>query len=926
MSHLGQEAANIAIPKISLYAASSFAEKWKDTQDEQQNSQAFWQDFFRDLLGIADLKAAGIEFEKKVVSSTKGTTTRIDVFWKDVFLVEQKSAGKDLNLAEKQAREYLVSLPPASRPPFIIVCDFNRMRLVDVLLNSSVEFLLEDLPNHLDRIESLTGNLRDRATRVEIEADQKAAKLMANLYIELEKFGYQGHQASVFLVRILFCLFADDTRMWRSGIFGNLMRDTNEEGTDLGPRIAQLFKLLNTPKELRRGPQDNLLEDFPYVNGGIFQEDIGLVNFNSSMRKALISACSYDWSQINPTIFGALFQNIKSKEERHENGEHYTSEAHIEKILGPLFINDLNEKLELAWDSQSKLKSLQNEIGNIQLLDPACGCGNFLITAYKRLRQIELNIIIRIKQLSGTSGQTSMFDVSTDLKVTLEQLHGIEFVEWSAQIAKVAIYLTDHQQNLELESVLGIATNRFPLVHTANIVQGNALEIDWNEVCPIKDETLILGNPPFLGSSWQSDEQRTDTKKLWAASKGSSSLDYVANWYLLAARNIKGTKAKCAFVSTNSITQGEQPAALWSELEKYEIYIDFAHQTFSWTSDSAGKAAVHCVIIGFSQGLKTKKKELFTYEIPTSAPRIKLVSNINAYLLDAPNVLVFPRSKPLVSGIQPMRYGNMPNEFGYLANIYDEDIEELKLSGDLAINYIRPIIGAAEMLQNKKRYCLWLVEASPKEMNGSKFISERIEMVRKLRSESKRKATVALSKTPYLFQEVREQKGDYLAVPIVSSETREYVPMKIFPKEVIPTNALLTIPAVELYLFSILQSKIFSLWLRTVGGKLESRFRISAEIVYNNFPFPQLSPELKISLAKSASRIISAREEHQDSSLADMYSPNTMPMDLRAAHDQNDSTVLSIFGLKKDADDQSIIEALFIEYGQLILEADSEAT
>ena len=903
---------------FSRASAARFAEKWKDTVEEQQNSQAFWHEFFREIIGITDLQAAGIEFEKKVTSSKKGTTTRIDVFWKDTFLVEQKSAGKDLDAAESQARDYVVSLPPALRPPVVIVSDFSRFRIVDILLNKSFEFMLIQLPENLHRIEALLSHKTDQATVVQVEADQKAAQLMADLYVQLEKYGYEGHEASVFMVRILFCLFADDTRMWKTDLFNNLVRDSNPLGTDLGPRISNLFAILDTPKEQRRGPLDPLLADFPYVNGGIFSERLETINFNGPMRNALLNACMYDWSGINPTIFGALFQDIKSKDERHANGEHYTTEKNIEKTIKPLFLDEFDSLLEAAWDSESKLKALQRELGTYQILDPACGCGNFLITAYKRLRQLELDIITRRKQLDGSLGQTSLIDVSDELFVKLEQLHGIEYVEWSSQIAKVAIYLTDHQENLKLESVLGVAANRFPLSHSATIVQGNALQINWAEVCPMGDKTIIVGNPPFLGSNWQSAEQRQDQEKIWGSAKGSASLDYVSNWYLLAARNITGTSARCAFVSTNSITQGEQPAVLWKAMYDLGCSIDFAHRTFAWTSDAAGKAAVHCVIVGFSAFKKNGPKSLWVYLTPNSEPEHLKVTNINAYLADSADLLITSRSKPLSSDTQPMRYGNMPNEFGYLANIYEDDLVELRKASDPALAFIRPIIGAAEMLQNKPRYCLWLVNATPSDMNSSPFILDRIEMVRKLRSESKRKATVDLASTPYLFQEVREQEGEYLAVPIVSSENRQYVPMKIFPKDVIPTNALLTIPNATLETFALLQSRAFSIWLKTVGGRLKNDYRISAEIVYNNFPFPELSVELQQLLRQTASGIVDARDSYPESSLAELYKISTMPLNLTIAHKANEKAVFGAFGLKSDAREDDLLRTIFSRYAKAL--------
>ena len=907
---------------LSRANAARFAEKWKTATDEKQQSQAFWHAFFLEVLEIPDLQDAGIEFEKRVISSKKGTTNFIDVFWKDTFLVEQKSAGKDLDAAEVQAREYLVSLSPANRPPIVIISDFARFRIVDIILNKSHEFKLEELSNNLDRIEAIVSHKTVVATQVQVEADQKAAQLMADLYVQLEKYGYEGHEASVFMVRILFCLFADDTRMWKTGIFHELVKDTNPLGTDLGPRLANLFAILDTPKEKRRGPEDPLLADFPYVNGGIFSERLATVNFNGAMRNALMNACMYDWSRINPTIFGALFQDIKSKDERRANGEHYTTEENIDKTIGPLFINELHQKLESVWDSDSKLKELQKELGEYQILDPACGCGNFLITTYKRLRQLELDIIVRLKQLEGSTGLTSLLDVTEDLHVKLEQLHGIEYVEWSAQIAKVAIYLTDHQENMKLEMVLGVAANRFPLSHSANIVQGNALQLDWSEVCPMTDSTIIVGNPPFLGYSNQSAEQKSDQLAIWGKVKGAGVLDYVVNWHLLAARHMQGTKVRAAFVSTNSIVQGTQPSIWYAELQRLGASITFAHQTFAWQSDAAGRAAVHCVIIGFSIGWKPLKRELYVYSTQKSLAKSTVAKTINGYLLDAPDLLVSSRAKPLQNFVQIMDFGSKPTDKGHLSNISPEEADDIKSTDSVAAKYIHEIIGAAELINGNKRYCLWLPDASPSDIRQSKVITERASRVRSMRLGSPKSMTQRDAATPTLFQEIRQPKTSYLAVPRVSSERREYVPMALMPPEVIVNDALLTISNADLFTFALLNSKVFNLWNATVSGRLESRFRISAEITYNNFPFPEVAPGIRDSLFSTGQGILDARAKFPAESLASLYDPLSMPIGLRKAHDQNDKATLKAYGLPIFAEDSAILVELFRRYKKLIEGAD----
>lgn len=905
---------------LSRASAAKFAAKWKDTQEEQQNSGPFWHDFFKEVLNINDIQAAGIEFEKKVTSSKKGTVTRIDVFWKDTFLVEQKSAGKDLDAAEVQAREYVVSLPPALRPPIVIVCDFARFRIIDILLNKSHEFRLEQLPDNLDRIEAVVSHKTAVATAVQVEADQKAAKLMADLYVQLEKYGYEGHEASVFMVRILFCLFADDTRMWKPDLFFNLVKDTNPLGTDLGPRLANLFVTLDTPKDQRKGPLDSLVEEFPYVNGGIFSERLEVVNFNGPMRNALMNACMYDWSSINPTIFGALFQDIKSKDERHANGEHYTTENNIDKTIKPLFLDELHEKLESVWDNEGKLRSLQQELGTYQILDPACGCGNFLITTYKRLRELELDIIVRLKQLEGSLGQTAIFDASYLLHVKLEQLHGIEYVEWSSQIAKVAIYLTDHQENMKLEAVLGVAANRFPLSHAANIVQGNALQIDWSEVCPMGDKTIIVGNPPFLGSLMLEDAQKEDQKKVWQDHKKSGLMDYVTNWYLIAAKHLQGNEGRAAFVSTNSITQGEQPAILWGQLQQTPVFIDFAHRTFNWESDAAGKAAVHCVIIGFSSSRSSKQKRLFVYDTVKSEPRETKAKNINAYLADGPDVIIGTRHKPLNEALLPMFFGSMPRDNGHLSNISPDEAQEIRATDPVAAKYLHKLIGSTELINATERYCLWLEDAEPRDLAQSKILKDKIDAVRTMRLDSNAASTRASAATSHLFVQRAQPKTRYIAVPRVSSEARPYVPMAMFEPDVVASDALLTIPDANAFIFGLVMSSAFNVWNRAVSGRLKSDCRISQEITYNNFPVPEPNETQRKQIQETADGIVAARAQYPNSSLSDLYRAGSMPIGLLKAHQANDRAVLDLLGIKKTANEAEILEGLFRQYAELSVE------
>jgi hypothetical protein len=904
-------------PELSPHLAQQFVEKWSGATSEKSDGQSFWRDFFIEVCGIGHLKEAGIEFERPVISSKKGNTNYIDVFWKDFLLIEHKSLGKNLDEAENQARGYILSLPPALRPPVIIVSDFARIRIVEYLLNQSHEFSLNELPKNLHHFEGVISQNTKNVAVVEIEADQKASRLMANLYKQLEQNGYEGHEASVFMMRILFCLFADDTRMWKSGLFGNYLKDTASDGKDTGSRVQALFEWLDTPIEKRPKVVDNLLQNFPYVNGGLFAERLNSFFFTPEMRKALIEACAYDWSSINPTIFGSLFQAIKSKEERREHGEHYTTEANIEKVLKPLFLNDLNQRIVDAWDNPAKLKSIKRELGSYKILDPACGSGNFLITAYKRLRSLELDIIQRIKQFEGTSQQVGLLDATLEIDVTLEQLHGIEHEEWSSQIANVALFLTDHQENLRLETVLGFAPDRFPLKHTAKIIHGNSLQIPWSEVCEMTDKTLIVGNPPFLGYSNQSSEQKDDQRKVWGDMKNSGILDYVSNWYLLAAQNLHRTNSKFAFVSTNSIFQGSQPSVWFPKILDLGMEIEFCYSTFVWESDASGKASVHTTIVGFSPKELIRKRTIYSH----SKDQLQVTETdarfINGYLLDAPNILVSSRAKPLQSFVQIMDFGSKPTDEGFLSSISEDEAIRIRESDPVAAKYLRQIIGATELINAKKRYCLWLVDASPSDIRTSKVIQERSNGVREMRLSSTKASTKKDAETPTLFQEIRQPKSQYLALPAHSSENRDYIPMALMPPDVIASNALLTISNSTLSTFAILESKVFSLWNSTVSGRLKSDYRISAEITYNNFPFPKLNDDDAEKLNNGGQKIIDARNEFPEASLADLYDPKSMPISLRNAHDENDKIVVQIFGLKKSASDSEILKELFKRYAEI---------
>jgi hypothetical protein len=906
---------------ISVQKAQAFATKWADAKNEKQEAQSFWMDFFLEVCGIADIRSAGIEFEKTVISSLKGSTNWIDVFWKDTLLIEHKSAGKNLDEAEAQARGYLVSLAPRLRPPVIIVSDFQNIRIVDVLLNTKIDFPLSELPNQIPNVEKAIGLNSAREIKVEVEADEAAAALMANLYQTFDDAGFQGHQVSVFLVRILFLLFGDDTRMFKSGLFKEFLADTSEEGRDLGGRLQELFQALDSRKESRPKTIDSYIEEFPYINGGLFSESLPIFPFTKQMRQALLNASAYDWSRISPAIFGSMFQMIKSKEARRELGEHYTTERNIHRVIDPLFLDDLQEELSKSWDSQSKLKNLKNRLGQMQFLDPACGCGNFLVVTYKALRQIELEIIIRLQNLEGKQLNYSL-DGTWGLSVSLEQFSGIEFEEWSSQIATVAMFLADHQENIALEKVTGAAPDRFPLKESATILHANAISTDWKQLVRFDENTYLLGNPPFIGMSLMTSEQQADNRLAFEPYEQvhtrTGRLDYVACWYAKAITYMKGTRARAAFVSTNSITQGEQARTLAPLFAENNVKIDFAHQTFKWTSDAAGAAAVHVVIIGFSDDQNQTVKQLFEYVDLSGAPSSKQVKALNFYLVEGPDVELVKLRQPLVSGYPNSTIGSKPADGGNLF-ISDDEIELAKQDA-IASKYLHRFLGATELLYSKERWVLWLVDANPGELRQSKFIQEKLKRVAEMRQQSPTKSVREKANSPYLFTEIRQPSGQYIGMPCVSSENREYIPARICKESEIAGNGILTFPGSEKWLLPYLQSKAFTNWVETFSGRLKSDFQILPAISYFTFPFLPVSESLKDELGKLADELVSVRDSYASSTLADLYDPLAMPPPLRALHKKIDAKIDSYYGLKGDVTKGERLGALLVAYNRLISE------
>jgi hypothetical protein len=907
----------------SSHEANLFAANWLSpdnksgrSHNEKAHAQSYWREFFSTVMGIRDLYDYGVRFEYRIKNTQTGAPNWIDVFIPGVVLIEHKSAGKDLALAESQARSYMESLPRELRPDWIIVCDFVNWSVINYISGEKHTFTVDALPSKLGLIEQILSESSADITLLQMEWDRKAADLISNVHREMIKSNYDKHSANILIARLLFLMFADDLQIFSyEPLFDRLVAESKEDGSDLGGMLTNLFRVVNQPHSQRSTNIPELIAKFPHIGGELFAEPLPPIFFNADLRNAILTATRYEWSSVNPIVMGSLYQQIKTAEERHSGGEHFTSEKNAYRALRGLMLDELYERKEQAWNDTGKLEKLRRRLGEIKLADFACGSGNLLAVGYRELRNMEIDIIARIKQMRGTYGNVGLIS-DTDIYVTLDQVYGVEIEEYSALLARVSLFLVDALMNKELEMITGIIPTTFPLEHTANIVCGNALQVDWKEVCPPGDNVRLVMNPPFLGSSRMSKEQKEDQQKIWGKSKGGA-MDFVSNWFLLAGRYIQGTKAQASIVSSNSISQGTQPAVLWAELYKLGISIDFAYRSFKWGNGGAGKAAaVHVVIIGLTAEESGNKKSLYYFNSQDDNPIERLVSNINGYLVPAENLLLDTRSDH-ISGLPNMIEGSKPTDGGFLTKIDQEALNFIKASDLIALKYIKQYLGADELLYSTERYCLWLEGASPNDVRSSDFIKDRIAKVKDFRSSSTDKTTRKDADTPHLFQAIRQPKTDYVAVPKVISENREYIPLGFIGAEVIASNRLAFIPRGDRSIFAVLSSKNFTTWVDAVSGRLESRYSVSNTMVYNNFPFPDLTDDQKAALEVSGQTILDARANYPSSSLADLYDPLAMPIELRKAHRDNDKLVLSIYGLKADATYDEIINELFRRYKEL---------
>ncbi|WP_314501201.1 DNA methyltransferase [uncultured Actinomyces sp.] len=928
---------------LSLNAIRSrcakFAHEWSDcVGDEKQDGHEFMRELMQ-CFGITKRKA--ISYEKRSKRATTGRQGYIDALIPGKALIEMKSAGKDLDKAEEQALDYIHDLADIETPRLLIISDFRRIRIIDLdhdmtttegIESGRTEFELVKLPDHVDDLKSLAGyGMVQVGSREQEQASIRAARVMADLYEALDGSGYSDHEASIFLIRTLFCLYGDDAGLWERDLFTEFLDTrTHEDGSDLGAQLALLYQTLNTPAERRQSTLDELISRFPYVNGGIFAEPLSIPSFSSAMRDELMRACAFDWSDISPAVFGSLFQAVKSPEARRELGEHYTSETNILKTLGPLFLDDLRERFAEHTHDLTKLKSLRKELGELRVMDPACGCGNFLVVAYRELRHLDTEILRRIRELelsrknSDEFQSTIFFDdqgESADITVQLDHFFGIEIEEWPARIAQTALHLAHHQANREMERLLGQAPSILPLSTSAHITIGNALRTDWTQVCPPSPTVRIVGNPPFIGQYLRSEEQTDDLRLVWGDGYDGY-LDYVTGWFIKASQYFQSVPrgGRFAFVSTNSIAQGAPVAALFGPLLEGGWRIRFAHQTFAWTSEAPGAAAVHCVITGFDRGAPHEKAHpvLFTYSSLKAQPEALPIKHINPYLVEGPDIFLKALRHPLSPNLPEVRFGSKPVDGGNLI-VEAEDYPQVA-ADPIAAKYLRPFRMGREVVRGLDRWCLWMhtEDFDPRDIDRSPILKERVRACATFRQGSKKKATVAGAQTAHLFQENHQPSEPYVAIPRVVSETRLFYTAAHLSEDVIAGDKVYTALDPDGFLFAIISSSMFMSWQKLVGGRLKSDLNFSNKIVWNTLPLPDVSDKQRAAIIAAGQGVLDARAEQPGVSLATMYNPLAMAPSLLKAHRILDRAVDPAFGAKKALEtNEQRLAILFKRYQEM---------
>lgn len=882
--------------------SSAFAARWADDVYEKGESQSFWNEFLA-IFGIDRKRVA--YFEKRAERFSTGNQGFIDLLWPGMLLVEQKSAGKDLSMADAQAFDYLDGLPAKDFPRAIVVSDFARIKLTRFDEDGGAKTYLIDTRNleqEIDRFTFLAGYIQRDFTAAQEEAvNATAVKLMSNLYQEFTRDHYSEHETAIFMTRVLFLLFGDDTGLWPRGLFHDLVDQSPVDGEAVAGTLDALFRALDRPETERSSRLSESISPFPYVNGGIFNEHIEVPQFDSAMRGALLECCRFDWGSISPDVFGSMFQSVKAKVDRRAHGEHYTTPENISKTIDPLFMDGFRRDLVACGTNLNKLRAFHKSLDSYTYLDPACGCGNFLVVAYREMRALELEILRKIRAITGNE-MLGSFEVANTLNVRPEQFFGIEIEEWPAAIAQTAMFLVDHQANMTLSQEFGEAPDRLPIRDAASIIVGNAIRLDWQTLVPATDTTFVFGNPPFVGMAMLSKEQQEDNRLTFAQlpeAKGERTgrLDYVACWYAKAILYARGHKTKFAFVSTNSITQGDQARALDPIFRRSNMAIDFGHRTFKWTSGAANAAAVFCTILGFSADGTVKQKRLFEYPDVSGQPLESAPANINFYLIDSDQPAPFKRTKPLIATLPPMVKGSQATDGGHL--LVETNEYAHVMADSIAAKYVRPFLQAQNMLRNEDRWCLWLTDALPSDIKNSKVLTERLAAVAEKRAVSPTASVQAYAKSPGLFTQIRETQGTWLAVPRHSSENRDYIPMAYFPPTTVAGDALSFVDGGPKWLFAYLQSSAFTDWVRTFSGAIKSDFRISPDMTYCVFPFIEPTGKKLTEFEMAVDAVLTARAAFPGESLSALYNPVGMPLDLRKAHDRMDKLVDGMYGLSK---------------------------
>ena len=916
-------------------AAKKFAEYWKDRGYEKGESQKFWIDLLEHVYGVKDITEF-ITFEDQV---RLDHTSFIDGFIPSTHvLIEQKGLGKDLRKGIKQsdgsvlspfqqAKRYAAELPYSQRPRWIVTCNFAEFLVYDMEKPNGEpeQILLKDLPKEYYRLQFLV-NTGDEHIKKEMEVSLQAGELVGKLYNAILK-QYKNPDSpeslkslNMLCVRLVFCLYAEDAGIFgKHGMFHDYLRQFPAK--NVRKALLELFQVLDQKAEERDDYLDDDLAAFPYVNGGLFKdENIEIPNFTDEIMEVLLEDASagFNWADISPTIFGAVFESTLNPETRRSGGMHYTSIENIHKVIDPLFLDELRAEFETIKEAKqanvrkTRLEEFQKKLASLKFLDPACGSGNFLTETYISLRRLENEILTEIHK-----GQMMFGDGDfSPIQVSIGQFYGIEINDFAVTVAKTALWIAESQMMKETEEIVQMSLDFLPLKSYANIVEGNALRVDWESVVPKDELNYIMGNPPFVGYSLQSKEQKDDILSIYVDEKGkpyktAGKIDYVAGWYFKATLLMQDTNIRTAFVSTNSITQGEQVAGVWKPLyDRFGIHIDFAHRTFRWDSEASLKAHVHCVIVGFSITENTKKRALYSSE------RFQLVDNINAYLVEAANIFVDNRSKPICN-VSEMAKGSIPVDDGnFFFNA--EEYQEFIKKEPKAVNYIKKFYGAKEFLHNEERWCLWLLNISPSELKSMPNVMKRVQNIRDFRLQSTKAATRKYADYSTRFMEIRQPTTEYIIVPSHSSENRRYIPIGFEKPDVICGNANLLIPNATLYEFGVLTSNVHMAWMRAVCGRLESRYRYSINIVYNNFPWCNPTPEQKAKIEQTAQAILDARAKYPDCSLADLYDELTMPPELRKAHHENDFAVMAAYGFDRKITESECVAELMGRYREMM--------